>query len=192
MKPAAEALPSEPPIRILKSGTCPSLSGKSTLTYHVGCVGDDIAFRVFANTGGGFFNQKWIPLASIQQRFDKQPEGFSITSHTLSPLFQGQSMNSPAFLLAALKAEGLVEAAKDKKRCHTACNPEGFLMATKALMATDVDLKVVEKTRKKPAKTAMAKVVPAKITDKPKATTLGKKAGDKAASNASPQTKLGL
>jgi hypothetical protein len=98
-------------------------------------------------------------------------------------------MNSPAFLLAALKAEGLLVAAEDKKRCHTACNPEGFLMSTKALMASDVDLKVVEKTRKnKEAKTA----APAMIADKPKAATSSKKVAGKIPVAASPQTKLGL
>ncbi len=31
----------EPTIRILKIANCPSLSGRSTLTYHIGCKVDD-------------------------------------------------------------------------------------------------------------------------------------------------------
>jgi hypothetical protein len=141
------------PIRILKSGTCSSLTGKSILTYHIGCeVNGDIHLRLFANTGGGFFNQDWIPLRVIEQRLDQHPIGKPITSNVLYPLFLGKSMNSPAFLLAVLKAEGLIEASKDKKRCHELCNPEGFMMAVKALMASPVDLKVAEKVVALPVK----------------------------------------
>jgi hypothetical protein len=40
-----------PNIRILKIGFCESVSRKSTLTYHVGCMGDgEIQFRIYANS----------------------------------------------------------------------------------------------------------------------------------------------
>ena len=46
-----------PTMRILKVATCPSSSGKATLTYHIGCTSEeDIQFRVVANRGGGFFS----------------------------------------------------------------------------------------------------------------------------------------
>ncbi len=48
-------------IRILKIASCPTSSGKATLTYHIGCTTDkDIQFRVVANTGGGLFNIHWL------------------------------------------------------------------------------------------------------------------------------------
>ena len=41
---------SVPPIRILKISTCPSLSGQSTLTYHIGCNAQSgILFRITLN-----------------------------------------------------------------------------------------------------------------------------------------------
>lgn len=63
----------DPSIRILKVANCPSLSGKSTLTYHIGCNGQsDIQFRIVNNTGGGFFSKEWVPLNTIFQAFDKK------------------------------------------------------------------------------------------------------------------------
>ena len=83
-------------IRILKMGSCPSLSCKSTLTYHIGCNGEsEILFRVVANTGGGFFNDEWVSFNAIQGAFDKQPKDKPIAALMLQPLFQGRSMNSP-------------------------------------------------------------------------------------------------
>ena len=56
-----------PTIRIIKITSCPSSSGKTTLTYHIGCTTDkDIQFRVVANTGGGLFSPEWISLLAIQ------------------------------------------------------------------------------------------------------------------------------
>ena len=50
-------------IRILKIGSCESVSRKSTLTYHVGCMADgEIHLRIYANTAAGFFSQEWLPL----------------------------------------------------------------------------------------------------------------------------------
>ncbi len=51
-------------IHILKEATCPSLSGKSILTYHIGRTPEsEILFRIDANSGTGKFNRQWIPLS---------------------------------------------------------------------------------------------------------------------------------
>ena len=61
-----------PELRILKTGNCPSLSGKSKLTYHIGCTSEfEIQFRVFSNTGSGFFSNEWVSLNSILGVFDE-------------------------------------------------------------------------------------------------------------------------
>ena len=52
---------------------------------------------------------------------------------TLRPLFQGKSVNTPAFLLAALSAEKLLEPMPKKKRCHVACDDSSFLAAIEHL-----------------------------------------------------------
>jgi len=127
----------DPAIRLLKTATCPSLTGKARLTYHVGCdTNGEAQFRIHANNGGGFFNDDWVSLSAIQAVFDKIPADKPITSFNLFPLFKGKSSNSPAFLLAALKQEGLVQGSKDKQRSYERCDPKGFLTGIKALMAT--------------------------------------------------------
>src|ERR1019366_4747872 len=91
-------------VRILKTGTCPSLSGKSKLTYQLGCMGkSDLQFRISANSGTGFFSDDWVSLSDIQEVLDKGPSGKPITSFVLVPLFRGKSMNTPGFLFAAMK-----------------------------------------------------------------------------------------
>ena len=53
---------SEPEMRILKSATCKSTSGKSTLTYQVGCLPDStVHLRISKNSAAGFFNDEWMP-----------------------------------------------------------------------------------------------------------------------------------
>lgn len=104
MKP----IPTEAEIRVLKVAQCPSLSTASMLSYQVGCMGDKLLFRLVANSASGYFNKDWIPLASIVDVFDGLPEGKTITCFTLDSLYQKKSTNSPGFLLAVLKAEGLV------------------------------------------------------------------------------------
>ncbi len=153
---AAPEIPGNSPARILKIASCPSLSGRSTLTYHVGCTPESelpaILFRVFANSGGGFFSNEWVELSEIQQAFAKVPGEIAITAHVLSPLFQGKSANTQAFLFAVLKHEGLVSTLPDSKGRYERSDAGGFMAEVEALIASDVDLKVVET----PAKVKLA------------------------------------
>ncbi|CAH1087072.1 hypothetical protein [Candidatus Nitrotoga sp. 1052] len=135
----------KPEMHILKAASCPSLSGKSTLSYQVGCGVNGantsttepvIQLRVYANSGGGFFNKDWIPLSSIQQLFDKCPSNKPITSNALFPLFKGRSINTPAFLLAVLKHEGFLRPLKDKQRSYERIDPTGFMTEIKALIGS--------------------------------------------------------
>lgn len=143
-------------IRVLKTATCPTLTGKAKLTYHVGSAADGaIHFRLHANTGGGFFNDEWVAFSAIQAVLDKSPSGKPITSFTLFPLFRGKSANTPAFLLAALKQEGLVLGSKEKQRSYEKCEPKPFLAGIKALIDANG-------SAKKPPVTTEKNAVPAK------------------------------
>ena len=186
MKPATPAMPRNPvtasnaatAIRVLKTATCPSLSGKSKLTFQIGCMGkSEIHFRVSANTGHGFFSDEWVALADIQEAMDKAPRGEPITSFILLPLFRGKSINTPCFLFAALKGEGLVQASKDKQRCYERVDSKEFMSGVKALIALDGDGKAKPpKAEAKPAAkpvsqskpAAPAKKTPSKPTAKKK------------------------
>ncbi|MBN8453170.1 hypothetical protein [Accumulibacter sp.] len=130
-------------LRILKVGRCPTVSGKSTLTYHVGCTAESaIQIRLYANSGNGFLNQDWIPWTAIQERLKPQSGESTFTSQVLHALFRGKSLNSPGFLMAVLKAEGVVKPSTVKGRCYEATKDARFLAEIERLMASAVDLAV--------------------------------------------------
>jgi len=139
---------SAPVIRILKIATCPSLSGQSKLTYHVGCNADEIKLRIYANSSSGYFSQEWVSLTSIQQVFAKVPADGAITSFLLRNLFTGKSTNTPGFVFAAMLAEGLVQPSSIVERCYECTDGKAFFAAVQALIESAVDIKVAEKPKK--------------------------------------------
>lgn len=123
------------PTRILKVADCPTLSGKSTLTYHIGITQEgDIKFRVHANTGSGYFSNEWISVTSIQEVLGKLPKRKPITSYVLIDLFNGKSTNTPPFLFAALLQEGLVKRSEVNPRCYEVVDMAGFMSRMNALL----------------------------------------------------------
>ncbi len=128
-------------MRIIKAASCPSKSGKATLTYHVGSDADnEIHFRVVMNTGGGLFSPEWLSLNAIQPALAKAPA--PLTSYPLVSLLQGKSTNTPSFLMAALKNEGLVRSLEGKVRGYELIDSAAFMGAVNALIASGVDIKV--------------------------------------------------
>ena len=126
--------------RIIKIATCPTCSGKATLTYHFGC--DDnkqVYIRIIANSGGGFFSDEWIKLADIQTALESAP--FPLSSFPLIKLFIGKSVNTPGFLLAVLKHEGLVKLLEGKIRGYEKLDPAPFMLELDKLLSSDVNLK---------------------------------------------------
>ncbi|MFT6907975.1 MAG: hypothetical protein ACJAS1_004663 [Oleiphilaceae bacterium] len=90
--------------RIIKIKECPTLSGKETPCYHIGCHDNNaIYFRVVANSGNSHFNKDWLALSDIQECFNSWPVDSTITLFTLWSLLKGKSSNTFAFILAALK-----------------------------------------------------------------------------------------
>ena len=141
--PSTEPAIAAPTIRVLKISTCPSISGRSTLTYHLGVSPDsDVKLRVFANSGGGFFSNEWVQISAVQTEFEKVPDGIALTPHLLSPLFRGKSANNQSFLFAVLKNEGLVSTVKDRKGRFERADAGAFMAEIETLVASNVDLKV--------------------------------------------------
>ena len=106
--PKQEAVLTASP-RILKRSACPSLSGRSELTYHIGC--DEaglIHLQLASNTGAGKLNTDWVALTAIEALIGENSGCSSLNSAVLRHLFQGKSRNSPSFLLAVLLAEAIV------------------------------------------------------------------------------------
>ena len=103
----------EQEMRILKTGECPSLSGKSTLTYQIGCNGDkEVYIALTGNSGKGIFNKDWFALDEIYTLLANQEK---VTSGSLHELFDGRSSNSAGFILAVLLKEGLVKVSAGNK-----------------------------------------------------------------------------
>lgn len=101
--PKKEAVPAVA-MRVIKVSDTPSLSGRSQLTYHVGCDAEGaISIKVASNSASGQFNADWIPLSMIEKLLSGHPEGKPLTSSALRPAYRGKSSNSPAFLFAALR-----------------------------------------------------------------------------------------
>jgi hypothetical protein len=157
-------------MRVLKSSTCPTLSGKSKLTYHIGVSPDSVIhLRIFSNSSSGAFSREWVSLEDIQAALDRRLKGQHVTAFLLQPLYKGKSVNTPAFLLAALSQEKLVRVLKGKKREHEILDPSAFIAKVEKLIASGVDIKVkapaVKSTKKTVSKTPIKKT-PVKKTVK--------------------------
>ena len=120
-------------IRVLKTAHTPSLSGKSKLSYELGQKDRDTYFRLIGNSQSGAFNDDWIAWNEIHTLLGKASTAGPITGASLGPLYSGQSMNSPFFLFAVLREEGLVKPSADKKRCYEKAEPARFLAHVRAL-----------------------------------------------------------
>jgi hypothetical protein len=121
----------QPEVRIVKTASCATVSGKSRITYDVGCTPDaEIQLRISANTGGGMFSDGWVSLQAVRKALAGAPSG-EITSHHLHALYAGRSVNTPPFLLAALVNEGLLLPSKSKRRCYECADDAAFLAAVK-------------------------------------------------------------
>lgn len=128
-------------MRVIKIAACPTNSGRATLAYQIGCSSEhDIYFRVTANTGGGLFSPEWVSLKSMLETLEisRKP----LASFPLLGLLKGKSINTPAFLMAAMKSEGIVRSLEGKIRGYEIIDHEPFMVEMKGLIASDVNLVV--------------------------------------------------
>ena len=145
------------PMRIIKEATCSTLSGKETLTYQIGNNAEsEVYLMVTSNSGGGFFSIEWVSLNAAQTLLEKASQ--PLTSYALRNLYKGKSANNPAFLMAALKHEGLVVAHPDKQRCYVCAEAAVFNAAIGKLQASSADIKLETKTDQVPSFTKSASI----------------------------------
>ena len=125
-------------MKVLKTANCKTLSGKSTLSYQLGCDPDStVHLRITKNTGGGFFSDEWIALDDILAVLKKRSVDSPIMSHFLTPLLKGKSVNTSAFVLAALSDLKLLQPLPKKQRLHELLDPKPFLDQVNLLMASE-------------------------------------------------------
>lgn len=129
-------------VRILKEDTCPSLSGRSLLTYQIGCTDDStIHVRVHQNTGKGYFNREWIAFATAEKILGTVP---ALTANSFRGIFAGKSVNSAGFLMAVLKHLGLITPLSGNQRCYAHTGSQSFINEAAALAASPVSLPASE------------------------------------------------
>ncbi len=167
-----KAANTETPVRVLKNGTCPNLSGKSTLSYRIGVnEAGQIMLQLVGNSNPGYFNNEWVGYSAVQDLLAKQDQGKAITSFVLTPLFRGKSTNSPSFLFAVLKQEGLVQLSVSKKRCYDRCSDAAFrervqkLIGGKDVLATSSKGKPGKNNKGKVAEATLATITEAANTE---------------------------
>ena len=104
-------------VQVLKKATTLTLSGKSRLTYEVGCNDrEELCVRLTANSAAGAFAQDWTRLPAILAILEKLPRHQPITSDSIMSLFKERSANMPGFTWAILLNEGLVKRAEGTRR----------------------------------------------------------------------------
>lgn len=128
-------------LRIIKIATCPTNSGKATLAYQIGCNAEhEIFLRVTANTGGGLFSPEWVSIQTMLATLETARK--PIASFPLLDLLIGKSINTPAFLMAAMKNEDIVRSLEGKIRGYEIVEQSPFMLDMKALIDSDVNLSV--------------------------------------------------
>ena len=136
---------SEKEMRILKTGECPSLSGKSTLTYNIGSDSDNnVYIALTGNSGAGVFNKDWFALEDIHSLLAHQEK---VTSGSLLGLFEGRSSNTPGFLLEVLLKMELLKISPGNKHYDLVSQAE-YGKIVQALLDSGTSKKKTSKKRK--------------------------------------------
>jgi len=115
-------------IRVLKEGNCPSLTGRSTLGYQLGLKDEsELYLRLISNTGSGFFSKEWIACSVIEQLITGAAE---LTSTSFKTLFPNKSVNTGGFVMAVIKALGLIHSNVLNSRWHEQAKEMTFEQVT--------------------------------------------------------------
>jgi len=128
---ATQAIPNR---HILKTSTCEALSGNGTIGYEL--ILDNkkaLHIRITSNSGGGYFSSELVPMSGIEGILFSLADDERLTSTALQPLFKGKSVNTPAFLMAALRNEGFVKPIGELKRYHQCLDSKPFKALIKKL-----------------------------------------------------------
>jgi len=121
------------PIQVICQGQCPSLSGRSTLTFEIGQDPEDssLHLRISDNSGGGMWCRSWARGDDIDSLVIGQRE---LTSKTFNQLHEGKSINTGGFISAVLNALGLIQPAPENSRHQIHAEGSSFSSVVAAYM----------------------------------------------------------
>lgn len=105
------------PITPILEGDCPSLSGRSILTYAIGRHAKDatLHLRIVRNSGGGMSCNDWADSSQIEAIVKG---GSELRAKSFQVLHPGKSINTGGFVMAVLKDLGLIRANAENTRLH--------------------------------------------------------------------------
>lgn len=105
------------PIDSLYIGECPSVSGRSTLTYVVGKHQTEktLHLRIAGNSGKGLWCSDWASVEAIEAIVIGAQE---LTAKSFYSLHPGRSINTAGFVLAAVRDLGLIRPNELNTRLH--------------------------------------------------------------------------
>ena len=147
-----ETTPETDPILVIYEGQCPSLSGRSELTFAIGRHPDGtLHLRIVGNSGGGMWCNEWIEATAIDAIVLGATE---LTSASFQVLKPGRSTNTAGFAMAAIKSLGLIRTNAENTRLHEHVPTETFAKVAMACIGGQA-----KPTTAKPAKGARRKDV---------------------------------
>ena len=124
-------------MKTIKQDNCPGRSGNNTLTYEIGMKHDQTFWlRLVKSSGGGFLCKDWISVDAAMETLKKAASPF--TSYALHKLYTGKSINSPSFLMAALRHEELVTPDEIKRQAFVGDNINIALENFQSRMLKDI------------------------------------------------------
>ncbi len=115
-------------------GECPSLTGRSTLTFQVGHLPTDptkeTLFRISDNSGKGMWCKDWASVSKIDTLLTKNA---NLSARTFNEVHPGRSINTGGFILAVLKDLEVVQAVEGSRH---------HVRASGATLAQDIAAKL--------------------------------------------------
>lgn len=105
-----------PDITPIRTATCPTLKGTSTLTYQLGKTKEDkLMLRITKSTGSGHFSDEWVSSTMMELLLKPHTQ---IAAFHLRKVFSGKSANNTGFLAAVLLNEGVLEPHPERRRYY--------------------------------------------------------------------------
>ena len=123
-----------PEIETIFTGECPSISGRSALTYAIGRHPETSALhiRIVSNSGAGMFSDEWAEGAAVDAIVRGSSE---LTAKSFQTLHPGRSINTGGFVMAVLKALGYIRPNAENTRLHEQVPTETFDKVAMACIA---------------------------------------------------------
>jgi len=131
--------------KIVLTTSTRSLSGSCDLQYQLSLSEyDDLCLRIYSSTGTGLFSRQWISLDEAWKCLTDWDHG-PVAAMALFPMFRNQSVNTPAYVTAALLDMSLLTPSKEKARHFDLVDDDRF-----AAIVADLKAKHKQPSKRKP------------------------------------------